>query len=146
MEFSWKNAAYESRQHNLVDQSSPGQGGHVKRNFSLSLLRALFAFQAAALVAYILFSKQPMIPTDEAVFSGATLTILVGLWWKRIYSNRLLQSSWIVVEFLAVFVASWIRHGKDTSMYGALCIATVVVFVGSNLLKDGQVARSSESE
>jgi uncharacterized membrane protein len=109
----------------------------------LMIARVVFACELALLLFYVFFSKQPFVLTDEILFLGASFVIFAGLWWKRIYSNPAFFGLLTPFIFFTMFIASWLRHGSYTSIYGVIAALATIVALAKMWLKSGA---SSEEE
>lgn len=92
----------------------------------LTVYRVAFA---CGLAFILLVSKRPLPLSDEIVFLAAMLVILVGLWWKKIYSNPAFGQLIAPFVIFTMFIASWIRHGPFTAAYGMLCLVFPVMWL-----------------
>jgi len=109
----------------------------------LMTARAVFACELALLLFYVFFSKQPFILTDEILFLSASFVIFAGLWWKRIYSNPAFFGLLTPFILLTMFIASWLRQGSYTVIYGVIAALAVIVALAQIWLNLGS---SSQEE
>ena len=111
----------------------------MRKSTLLKMARVVFAVELVSLLFYVLLSKEPLFLTDEILFLGASFAIFAGLWWKRAYSNPAFFGLLTPFILLTMFIASWLRHGSYTVIYGvvaalavSLVIARICLHLGSS--------------
>jgi hypothetical protein len=95
---------------------------------------------------YIRYSKESLALSDEIVFLGATLIILATLWWKRMYAHPAYRFLLTPLILFAMFIASWIRHGHYTGVYGILCAALAILSIISLYLNKGAALEDEDDQ
>lgn len=112
----------------------------------LRLVRAVFVCVLAFMLFYIRYSKESLVLSDEIVFLGAMLIVLIALWWKRIYTLPAFR--YLVTTFIlfVMFVASWIRHGHYTGVYGILFVVHAILVFVILYLKKGATLEDEDDQ
>jgi membrane-associated HD superfamily phosphohydrolase len=92
------------------------------------VLRLVFGLGLIFMLVQVQFSSERIAKTDVVVFESSMALVFLSLWWKRIYMNALYDKMIALLVPATMFIASWLRHGRYTSIYGSLT-AFLVAFL-----------------
>ncbi len=103
----------------------------VMSRMRLAFMRALFGFGFVSMLGYVLTSRKPPALSDSVLYLSAVALIFLSLWWRRLYAYRFYEALIATVIPIVMFLASLIRHGPYTAIYGVLAALLFILFVAN---------------
>ena len=106
----------------------------------LAVMRVLFGAVFVLILANM-FASNRLLPLTDSVFSLCTVfLIFLSLWWKRLYSYRFYEALVATAIPVAMFFASWIRHGPYTVLYGVIAAPVLILMLANVYLNRGEAS------
>ena len=96
----------------------------LRRKFWLLFLRIVALCGIVTMTAELIHTHGPIQELEGELYLGATAIFLVGLFWKRVYTNPFLQWQAYPFAFLTAYVGALIRHSHFSRLYAGLFIVT----------------------
>ena len=110
----------------------------------LIVKRILFGAGFVLMAGYVLASNEPPALSDSVTFLCTAFLIFLSLWWKRLYSYPYYDALIATAIPMAMFLASWIRHGPYTAVYGVIAAPLLVLMPAFLYLNRGEESTKEE--
>ena len=110
----------------------------------LIVKRILFGAGFVLMAGYVLASNEPPPLSDSVTFLCAVFLIFLSLWWKRLYSYRYHDALIVTAILMAMWLASWIRRGPYTLVYGVIAALHSILMLAFLYLNMGEESAEAE--
>jgi hypothetical protein len=104
----------------------------------LIVKRILFGAVFVLMAGYVFTPSAPPPLSDSVTFLCTVFLIFLSLWWKRLYSYRYHDALITTAILMAMWLASWIRHGPFTVVYGVLAAPLPILMLAFLYLNRGE--------